>query len=356
MTPEQLIRPEILALSAYHVADAAGMVKLDAMENPYRLPEELRAELAGTLGEAPINRYPDPRAPALKARLSTAFGIPDDLGILLGNGSDEIIQILAMALAKPGAVLLSVEPSFVMYRMIAGFCGMRYVGVPLKDDFSLDEDALLGAIETHRPALVFLAYPNNPTGNVFERAVVDKLIRAAPGLVVVDEAYHAFAGGLSYLDELRRHDNLLLMRTVSKLGLAGLRLGYMVGAPRWLDEFDKLRLPYNINVLTQLAAQRALSHLDTLTAQAGAIVAERGWLAEALARLPGIKVFPSQANFLLFRVADAAKVFAGLKARGVLIKNLHGAHPSLANCLRVTIGAPEENVAFLTALGAELGV
>lgn len=356
MTPEQLIRPEILALSAYPVADAAGMVKLDAMENPYRLPEGLRGELGAALGEAAVNRYPDPRAPDLKARLRSAFAIPDELGILLGNGSDEIIQILAMALARPDAVLLSVEPSFVMYRMIAGFSGMRYVGVPLKDDFSLDEDALLGAIETHRPALVFLAYPNNPTGNAFDRSTIERVIRATPGVVVVDEAYHAFAGGLSFLGDLGRYENLLLMRTVSKLGLAGLRLGYLVGAPRWLDEFDKLRLPYNINVLTQIAAEMALSQMDTLEAQAARIVAERARLATALTNLPGVKVFPSQANFLLFRTADAAKVFSGLKSRGVLIKNLNGAHPLLANCLRVTVGAPEENEAFFTALRAELGV
>jgi len=356
MTPEELIRPEIQALSAYPVADAAGLVKLDAMENPYRLPEALRTELGAVLGAAAFNRYPDPRAPALKARMRAAFGIPDSLGLMLGNGSDEIIQIIAMALARPGAALLAVEPSFVMYRMIAGFCGMRYVGVPLRADFSLDAEAVLTAIETQRPALVFLAYPNNPTGNAFGRAEIERIITATPGLVVIDEAYHAFAGGLSYLGELARHDNVVLMRTVSKLGLAGLRLGYLVGAPRWLDEFDKLRLPYNINVLTQCAAELALVHLDTLEAQAQSIVAERGRVAECLAGLPGVTVYPSQANFLLFRVTDAAKVFTGLKARGVLIKNLHGAHPLLGDCLRVTVGAPAENEAFLTALSAELGV
>lgn len=356
MTPEQLIRPEILALSVYHVANASGMVKLDAMENPYRLPDGLRAELGAMLGEASINRYPDPRAPELKARMRAAFAIPDNLDILLGNGSDEIIQILAMALAKPGAVLLSVEPSFVMYRMIAGFCGMRYVGVPLKADFTLDESALLDAIEAHRPALVFLAYPNNPTGNVFDRAVMERVFRATPGLVVVDEAYHAFTGGLSFLEDLGRFDNLLLMRTVSKLGLAGLRLGYLLGARRWLEQLDKLRLPYNVNVLTQLAADYALSHLGQLEGQASAIVAERSRVAARLSRMPGIAIYPSQANFLLFRVADAAKVFAGLTTRGVLIKNLHGAHPLLGDCLRVTVGTPEENEAFLAALSAELGV
>lgn len=354
MTPDQLIRPEILRLAAYHMPDARGMVKLDAMENPYRLPDGLARELASVLAGADINRYPDPRADGLKAVLRRAFAIPDGLEVLLGNGSDELIQILALALARPGAVLLSVEPSFVMYHMIAEFVGMRYVGVPLKPDFALDEAAVLAAIAEHRPALVFLAYPNNPTGNAFERGAVQRIIRAAPGLVVVDEAYHAFAGGLSFLDEVSRHDNLLVMRTVSKLGLAGLRLGYLVGSPAWIAEFDKLRLPYNVGVLTQRAASFVLQRVEVLVAQAARIVADRARLAEELCAMSGVTVYDSLANFLLLRVADAPAVFAGLKRRGVLVKNLHGTHPLLANCLRVTVGTLEENRAFLDALGAEL--
>ncbi len=354
MTPDQFIRPEILALSAYHVADAAGLVKLDAMENPYRLPESLRAELGALLGEAAINRYPDPQAAGVQQALRAAFGIGSDYDLLLGNGSDELIQILAMALARPGAALLAVEPSFVMYRMIAGFAGLRYVGVPLKPDFSLDEAAVLEALAREQPALTFLAYPNNPTGNAFDRDAMTRIIAAAPGLVVVDEAYHAFAGGLSFLDALARFDNLLLMRTVSKLGLAGLRLGYLVGKPAWIRELDKIRLPYNVNVLTQVAARLALSHVDVLAAQAATLVQERGRLTRALSGLSGVQVFASQANFVLFRVAGAARLFAGLKARGVLIKCLHGGHPLLNDCLRVTVGAPQENEAFLAALAAEL--
>ena len=354
MTPEQLIRPEILALSAYHVADAAGLVKLDAMENPYRLPDGLRGELGGLLGEAAINRYPDPRAPGVQQALRGAFGIGPEYDILLGNGSDELIQILAMALARPGATLLAVEPSFVMYRMIAGFAGLRYVGVPLKPDFSLDEAAMLEAVEREEPALTFLAYPNNPTGNAFDRGAMERIIAASPGLVVVDEAYHAFAGGRTFLDALARFDNLLLMRTVSKLGLAGLRLGYLVGRPAWIGELDKIRLPYNVNVLTQVAAGLALSHVAVLEAQAATLVGERGKLFQALLALPGVEAFESQANFILLRVARASQVFAGLKARGVLIKCLDGGHPLLQDCLRVTVGAPNENEAFLAALAAEL--
>ena len=354
MTPEQLIRPEIQRLSAYHVAGAAGMVKLDAMENPYSLPDDLRAELADQLRDAAINRYPDPHAAAVQQALRQAFGIEPAYDILLGNGSDELIQIVASALAKPGAALLAVEPSFVMYRMIAEFTGLRYVGVPLRPDFTLDEAAVLDAIEREQPELVFLAYPNNPTGNAFERGAIERILAAAPGLVVIDEAYHAFTGGLSFLADLARFDNLLLMRTVSKLGLAGLRLGYLVGKPAWITQFDKIRLPYNINVLTQVAARFALEHVAVLESQAARLVVERERLLLALSALNGVQTFPSSANFILFRLPDAARVFTGLKQRGILIKNLHGGHPLLDNCLRVTVGAPQENDAFLDALRAEL--
>lgn len=354
MTPDQLIRPEIRRLSAYHVADATGMVKLDAMENPYSLPDFLRDELAALLRDAAINRYPDPQAAAVQQALRQAFAIDPAYAIMLGNGSDELIQIIASALAKPGAALLAVEPSFVMYRMIAEFTGLRYVGVPLLSDFALDEAAVLDAIEREQPELVFLAYPNNPTGNAFERAAIERIVAAAPGLVVIDEAYHAFAGGLSFLDDLARFDNLVVMRTVSKLGLAGLRLGYLVGKPAWIAEFDKLRLPYNVNVLTQVAARFALDHVDVLERQADSLVAERGRLMQALSALSGVQTFVSSANFILFRVPDAARIFAGLKRRAILIKSLHGGHPLLSNCLRVTVGAPQENAAFLAALAAEL--
>lgn len=354
MSPDQLVRPEILRLAAYHVPDARGMVKLDAMENPYRLPADLAHALGEVLAGAAINRYPDPRADELKAVLRPAFAIPDELDVLLGNGSDEIIQILVLALARPGATLLSVEPSFVMYRLIAEFCGMRYVGVSLTPGFALDEAAMLAAIETHRPALVFLAYPNNPTGNAFDRAVIERIVRAAPGLVVLDEAYHAFAGGLSFLDDVPRHERLLVMRTVSKLGLAGLRLGYLAGAPEWIREFDKVRLPYNVGVLTQLAARFALQHMAVLEQQAALIVAERSRLAQALKSLPQVQVHDSVANFLLLRLPHATAVFEGLKRRGVLVKNLHGVHPLLADCLRVTVGTPHENALFLDALTDEL--
>jgi len=349
--PQDIIRDEILALKAYHVPDASGLVKLDAMENPYRLPEPLRGELGSVAGDAEINRYPDPGAQRLKAQLRAMLGVPAGADLVLGNGSDEIIQMLTMAVARPGAVMMGVEPAFVMFRMIATFCGVRFAGVPLKPDFSLDADAMLAAIRSEQPALVFLAYPNNPTGNLFDAAVIERIIAEAPGIVVVDEAYHAFAQK-TFMDRLSRFPNLLVMRTLSKSGLAGLRLGILAGAPEWLAQVDKVRLPYNVNVLTQLVAEKILLHGDLLDDQAAALRAGRERMLDDLRGIAGITAYPSAANFILFRVAGAAAVFGGLKQRGVLIKNLEGTHPALSDCLRVTVGTPEENAQFIAALRA----
>jgi histidinol-phosphate aminotransferase len=351
------VRPEIRALSAYHVPPAAGFIKLDAMENPYRWPEPMVDEWLGLLRDISLNRYPDPSASAVKARLAEAMDVPTGMDVLLGNGSDELIQMIAMSLAAPGRVVLAPEPGFVMYKMIATFVGMDYVGVPLAHDFSLDfsldEDAMLAAIERHQPAVVFLAYPNNPTGNLFDAQAMEAVIQASPGLVVVDEAYHAFAGS-SFMQHLGRYDNLVVMRTVSKMGLAGLRLGLLAGPKEWLGEFDKTRLPYNINVLTQVSAGFALSHRDVLDAQTAQICRDRETLMQALSAIKGVTAFPSRANFILFRVAEADAVFAALKAQGVLIKNLNGAGGALTGCLRVTVGSGVENAAFLQALQESL--
>lgn len=348
------VRPEIRSLSAYHVPDAAGMVKLDAMENPYTWPEALRREWQALLARVDVNRYPDPHAQALADRLRKAMGIPDGMALLLGNGSDEIIQMIALALSGPGRVVMSVAPDFVMYRMIATFCGMRYVGVPLREgDFSLDVPAFLQAMEEHQPAVVFLAYPNNPTGNSFDESDVIKVIKAAPGLVVVDEAYAPFADA-SFMNYLGQYDNLLVMRTVSKMGLAGLRLGLLAGPEAWLDEFDKVRMPYNINVLTQVSAEFALRHHSVFDEQTAAIRSQRGELLHSLSQLQGIHPYPSQANFILVRVppGQAGIIFDGLKAKGVLVKLLHGNHPALQDCLRITVGKPEENRLLMEALRA----
>ncbi len=349
VTPERLLRQEVLALHAYSVPPSAGMVKLDAMENPYLLPQQLREEIAGLVADTAINRYPDAGAQSLKEKIRAVTGLPQDMGLLLGNGSDEIIQLLALAVARPGATLLSVEPSFVMYKMIAAFSGMQYVGVPLAENFALDLPAMLDAMQRHQPALVFIAYPNNPTGNLFDAWAIGQIIAAAPGLVVVDEAYYAFASA-SFIPVLAHHPNLLVMRTFSKLGMAGLRLGFLAGGRMWLEQLEKLRLPYNVGVLVQRVAGKLLQHHDVLLRQAEQIKRDRAWLYERLVGTVDVRAYPSEANFILFHVARAGQVFEGLKQRGVLIKNMDGAHAALADCLRVTVGTPEQNELFIRAL------
>lgn len=350
-----LVRPEIRSLSAYHVPEARGLIKLDAMENPYSWPPEIVDAWLARLRDVPLNRYPDPAAQQLRERLRISMAVPENYDVLLGNGSDELIQMIALALNGPRRALLAPEPSFSMYRMIAVFAALDYIGVPLRSDFDLDRAAMLRAIEQHQPAVVFLAYPNNPTGNLFDDDSVRAIIEAAPGLVVVDEAYHVFANR-SWMAQLPRYPNLLVMRTLSKMGLAGLRLGLLAGHPQWLDEFNKIRLPYNINVLTQASAEFALEHTGLLEEQAARIRSGREQLMRALQALPGLTVYPSQANFILFRTprGRATVLCEALRHAGVLIKNLHGSSSALDDCLRVTVGTEQENAAFLTALRAAL--
>jgi histidinol-phosphate aminotransferase len=344
------IRPEIQQLSAYHVPDPGDAIKLDAMENPYRWDATLVEEWLNVLRTAALNRYPDPAAPELKQQLRAVMQVPDTMDMILGNGSDELIQMLALTLNGQGRILLAPEPSFVMYRLIAQVVGMQYIGMPLQaNDFGLDMFAMLEAIEIHQPALVFLAYPNNPTGNAFDMIDIEAIIETAPGLVVIDEAYAPFADS-TLMSCLGKYPNLLVMRTVSKLGLAGLRLGLLAGPHNWLEQIEKTRLPYNINILTQLSAVFALQHYAVLEKQTQQIRADRAELLEGLNAINGVQAWTSQANFILFRVADAPAIFNGLKANGILIKNLHGSHPLLNNCLRVTVGTPEENQAFLQTL------
>ena len=349
--PQRWIRPAIQALSAYHVPDAGDLIKLDAMENPYRWPEALIDEWLDILRDVELNRYPDPGAQALSEQLRQSMQVPDGMQLILGNGSDELIQMLALAVSGPERVILAPEPTFVMYRMIAAFAGMQYRSVPLAGDFSLDRDATLQAVQQYQPAIVFLAYPNNPTGTLFAADDVEAIIQAAPGLVVIDEAYAPFTDA-SFMSRLGDYPNLLVLRTVSKMGLAGLRLGLLAGPPAWLGEIDKVRLPYNINVLTQVSALFALEHKGVLDEQTQQIRRDRQALLDALRAVPQLEAWPSDANFILFRApaGRADILFEAMKSRGVLIKNLSAAGGRLQDCLRVTVGTPEENAAFLAAL------
>jgi histidinol-phosphate aminotransferase len=350
------IRADIQSMHAYAVQDARGQIKLDAMENPYGLPPELQSALGERLGALALNRYPGDRGTDLQRALAAHAAMPEGFALMLGNGSDELISLLAIACDLPGAAIVAPVPGFVMYAMSAQLQGLRFVGVPLTADFELDEGAMLDAIAQEKPAIVYLAYPNNPTANLWDDAVIEKVIDAQGaqgGLVVIDEAYQPFAGR-SYIDRVGRHGHVLLMRTLSKFGLAGVRLGYLMGPAALVAEIDKVRPPYNISVLNCECALFALEHADVFAQQAVDIRTERTRIFEGLARLTNVKSWPSDANMILVRVPDATKAFEGMKARGVLVKNVSKMHSLLANCLRLTVGTADENTRMLAALEASL--
>lgn len=357
---KSLIRQDIQGMQAYAVQASAGMVKLDAMENPYSLPPALQAALGQRLGQLALNRYPDGRVDDLRAALASYAGMPEGYALMLGNGSDELIALLAMACDVPGASILAPVPGFVMYAMSAQQQGLAFHGVPLTPEFELDVTAMLGAIARHKPTITYIAYPNNPTANLWSDAAIEKIIAAVGehgGLVVMDEAYQPFASR-SWLERIRANPaenrHVLLMRTLSKFGLAGVRLGYMMGPAALIAEVDKVRPPYNVSVLNYECALFALEHADVFAAQARDIKAQRAIILEALKALPGVRAWDSDANMILLRVPDAAKTFEGLKARKILVKNVSKLHPLLANCLRLTVGTPQENQLMLAALKESL--
>ena len=347
-------------MHAYAIQPSSGMVKLDAMENPHRLPADLQAELGQRLGALALNRYPDGRVNDLRAALADYARMPEGFDIMLGNGSDELISLLALACDVTGGAILAPLPGFVMYAMSAQLQGLKFIGVDLTPDFELDEAAMLDAIRQHKPSITYLAYPNNPTANLWDDAVIENIINTVGeqgGLVVLDEAYQPFSSK-SYIDRIEKHRHVLLLRTLSKFGLAGVRLGYMIGPKALIAEIDKVRPPYNISVLNYECALFALAHQDVFAAQARQLVAQRALVFAALERMAGVKAWKSDANMILLRVLGegdrAAKTFEGLKTRKVLVKNISKMHPLLANCLRVTVGTAEENALMLAALEKSL--
>ena len=349
----RVFRQDVQGMHAYAVQPSAGMIKLDAMENPHRLAPQLQAELGRRLGALALNRYPGERVDALRDALASHAQMPRGFEIMLGNGSDELISLVALACDVPGASILAPVPGFVMYAMSAQLQGLKFTGVPLTADFELDEAAMLSAIAEHRPSVIYLAYPNNPTANLWDDAVIEKVIEAAPGLVVIDEAYQPFSSK-SYLGRMARHGHVLLMRTLSKFGLAGARIGYMMGPAALIAQIDKVRPPYNVSVLNCEAALFALEHAGVYAAQAADLCRQRAALGRALAELPGVKAWPSDANMILVRVPDAQKAFDRMKSLGVLVKNVSKMHELLANCLRITVGTADENARMLAALEASL--
>ncbi len=350
------IRQDVASMHGYAIQPSEGFIKLDAMENPFALPPSLQQALGERLGRAAINRYPVASSAAVIEALSRFVALPAGCKLMLGNGSDELIDLLSVACNVPGAIVLAPLPGFVMYEMSAKLRGLRFAGVPLTSDFELDEAAMLDAIETHRPALTYIAYPNNPTANLFDERIVERIVSAVgrqQGLVVFDEAYQPFSSR-SWLAKLAEHEHVLVMRTLSKFGLAGVRMGYLCGAAALIDEVDKVRAPYNVSVLNAECTLFALEHAGEYARQAVLLKSERARLQAALAAIPGVTPFPSEANMILVRVPDSKRAFEGMKTHGVLVKHIAGLHPLLASCLRLTVGAPEENTMMIEALKASL--
>jgi len=341
----KLVKPAVRGLAAYHIDETPVRVKLDAMENPFLLPDKIRNEIGKAAQQAHINRYPDPSAKSLKQAIARYWKM-DPAKMLLGNGSDELIQAIILAFGGP---VLTPAPTFAMYEITARALSQQVVTVPLTDEFDLDADAVIKAARRTKAKIIFLACPNNPTGNRFSPDAVRKVLERTGAAVVIDEAYYSFSGQ-TYLPFLEKHPNMIILRTLSKIGLAGLRVGVLTASKELVNELNKIRLPYNINSLSQAAGLAALRHGKTLNVQISLLISERLKLYNALLRTPGVTPFPSETNFILLWVEkDATKVFLALKKRGILVKNLDRPGP-LKNCLRVTIGTPAENEDFLKTL------
>ncbi len=343
-----LIKEEVLAQRAYGVESAAFPVKLDANENPLAMPEELRGCFSAALASIPLNRYPDAGSPALAARFAQAFGVGRDQ-VMIGSGSDELIQMLCTAVARSGAEAMIPVPTFAMYRISAQNAGLTVAAIPLDGAFDLDLAAMRERVAARPPALTFLAWPNNPTGNCFSRERIEAILAEWPGIVVVDEAYFHFSGR-TFLPDLNRHENLVILRTLSKVGFAAMRVGFLIGPPALVHELDKVRLPYNFNAMSQAAAGFYLDHEETFLAQAEEIRRWRDELFAEMMTIPGIRPRPTDANFIFFDCDFAAdRVYTRLKERGVLIKNFN-APGTMRNFMRVTVGTREENRRFIEAL------
>lgn len=344
---EQWLRTDIRDIKAYNVPSSKNMLKLDAMESPFGIPENLQSDFLDCLKRAQVNRYPDANAEELNTTIRSLMDIPNDLGVLLGNGSDELIQLLAMA-CNSGDLIMSFEPSFVMYEMISKFTHLNYDGISLNENFEIDLDIAVKSITSKKPKLIFIAYPNNPTGNSFDYEVIKEIIKSTDALVVLDEAYYAYSEK-SFMDEVSNFSNLVVLRTISKIGFAGLRLGILVGSQGTIEQLNKLRLPYNINILTQASANFLLKEKKYIHNNAKTIIDERGRVFKALSLIPQLTVFPSQANFILVKADNINSLNEFLKSHGILVKSFKDGS-ELKNFLRITIGKLQENNTFLDCI------
>ena len=344
---EQWLRSDIKNIDAYHVPVSKDMIKLDAMESPFGVPEDLKVEFLKCIDQSEVNRYPEADPSPLKDTLRSLMDIPDEFGILLGNGSDELIQLLALACSKDD-LIMSFEPSFVMYELVSKYVNLEYFGVQLDSNFDINLSDALSIIEREKPKIIFIAYPNNPTGNCFDYDAIIEIIKSTNSMVILDEAYYAYSDK-SFLSEISNFPNLLVLRTISKIGFAGLRLGLLIGDQETIAQLNKLRLPYNINALTQTSANFLLQDKQRIINNAQIIIEERRRLAHELSLFSKFKVYPSQTNFILVHSEDAHSLHTALKENGILIKGFPKGS-KLSDFIRISVSEPVENNILIDAI------
>ncbi|MEW6109062.1 MAG: histidinol-phosphate transaminase [Nitrospirota bacterium] len=338
MNIKRLVRKNVSSLSAYSAQEIPCRIKLDANESPYGVEDVLNA-----VKGIDTNRYPDPEAKTLKKLLAKGLRVRQE-NILQGNGSDELIYYLITTFGGP---VLYPVPTFSMYGIISQALGEKKIEIPLDKEFDLDIDKILSAIKSNKPKLIFLSSPNNPTGNCFSSDRILKIIEICRGIVVVDEAYQPFTSEKGFLPLLNDYKNLVIMRTLSKIGLAALRLGFIIADPGIIEEVNKVRLPFNVNSLSQAVAISAFMDRKKLDQSIKSIMSERERLLKEMGKINGIKPFPSEANFILFRVNSPDVIYKAMLKKGILVRNLNNV---VKGCLRVTVGTPDENTVFLKEL------
>ena len=356
------LRDDMDILNEYEVLDSNGLVKLDAMENPYDHEISIKANIPLSIDSQTlenidnfdvnvnINRYPDANCENLRNSLLKKYSLEKKCDCIIGNGSDELIQLICMAFLKSDNTILCPHPSFSMYKKIAQVLKLRFEEVPLRENFSLNISKMIEKIKELDPAIIFLAYPNNPTGNLWSKDDINLIIKETNGIVVIDEAYGAFSGE-SFLEEINKFDNLLVMKTFSKVGLAGLRLGYLFGESSIIKQINKLRLPFNINSISQKISKLYTEDCKFINIQIKEIIKNRELLIDMLKDIKNIQAYDSKTNFILFKIlqGSADEVFSKLLADNILVKNMSKT-PGLNGCLRVTVGTKKENDIFIQSL------
>ena len=348
---QEMVKKNIRELKAYKPEEILCPIRMEANENPFTINSSLKERVLESISRISLNRYPDSLATDLRKQISAKSGIKPE-NIIVGNGSDELIQMLITAFCENEDKVLFPVPTFSMFGIIAKSFGVNTIEIPLDSEWDIDLAEIKKSYEKNLPKIIFLSTPNNPTGNCFSENKILDIIEKTYSLVVVDEAYADFCGK-TFIDQLKHSKNLIILKTLSKVGMAGLRVGYLIASKEIINILHKIRLPYNSNSLSQAAAKVILTNSEIVESQVQQIIKGREFLLEELKKLKdkeGITPFHSNANFILFKTEkDADAIHGKLTEEGVLIRNLNGDGP-LKNCLRVTVGRPEENDAFIKAL------